>query len=422
MKNRLHSGRCAAALLALFAVASAADAQRRLTFNPYLFLEQTYTTNARFRPVDEEADWFTRAAVVFPLTYDMDRKGSFFASYKFFVDRFQTLDDLDSEGQQLDLSYSVKPSERSNFRIGASWVERSDQGGIRSNIVDDIFLTPRLENRVFRIGAVYSRWLSQTWRFRTGLTYADYDFDRATADQNDVIFTQVQGRDGWIWDVNLGKRLSERTTTGFGYSYSDFTLDPIRGDSQFSQEGDEQIQNLYWFLRYTVGPLWRYELRLGYFDRRGTGSDGNSLERDGWNARVLANRTFRRSSLEVFAAYAPTSEGLQRGTSTVTSVGVALRDATPGRWDWELFARASNRDPALAPQADIDIVTGGGFLQWNLQRLLTLRLTSVYTEQTSDDFFSNRQVWRTSLGLYWFPLGRTTIGGAPPVPFSDFEE
>ncbi len=352
----------------------------------------------------------------------MRRQGSLFASYEYFVDRFSDLDDLDNEGQRFNLGYTVKPDQLSVFRIGASYLERDDRGRLESALVDDLFLTPRLTRTVFRIGTSYRRQFSPTWSAGAGITYVDYDFDKISDRQDDLILIGVQSREGFIYDFTLEKRLSERSRTGLGYAFSDFTLDPIENDPRFNQEGDEQIHNLFWFWRYTIGPLWRLDLRLGYYDRSGTNSDGSPIDREGGTARLAAFRNFRKSQLELFAGYAPSSEGILRGTSTIATVGAALRDITPGRWDWEVFARAGRRDPANEGEADIDVITTGGYVQWHLQRLLTLRLSSYYTDQTSDDFFSNREVWRVSLGLYWFPLGRTEIGGAPAVPFSDLDE
>ncbi len=412
---------CSAGLIALTLVCGPAEAQRRTTFNPYLYLEQTYTDNARFSPVSE-SDTYTRAAVVLPLTYDMRRQGSLFASYEYFVDRFSDLDDLDNEGQRFNVGYTVKPSSPSVFRIGASYLERTDQGRIPSQLVEDFFLTPRLKREVLRVGASYRHRLSQTWSTAFGVTYVDFDFERASSSQNDIVLIGVQSRDGLIYDFTIENRQSERSTVGLGYTYSDFTLDPIELDPRFNMEGDEQIHTLFGFWRYTVGPLWRTELRLGYYDRQGTNSDGSPIDRDGASARFSAFRNFRTTQLELFAGYAPSSEGILRGTSTVTTVGSALRDVTPGRWDWEVYARASRRRPANPGEADIDVLSTGGYVQWHLQRLLTLRLHSFYSDQTSDDFFSNRSVFRISLGLYWFPLGRTQIGGAPAVPFADIEE
>jgi len=50
---------------------------------------------------------------------------------------------------------------------------------------------------------------------------------------------------------------------------------------------------------------------------------------------------------------------------------------------------------------------------------LTLRFSTIYSDQTSDDLFSDRSFLRASVALFWFPLGRTQLGGAPTVPFSD---
>lgn len=419
VKQALLAGGCAALVLAL-ALGAPATAQRRVTFNPYLYLQETYIDNARFSTM-AEGDTFTRVAVVLPLTYDMRRQGSLFASYEYYIDRFNDLDDLDNEGQRFNLGYTVKPTAPSVLRLGAAYSERDDQGRINSQLQEDLFLTPRLTRKILRYSASYSRQMTATVSAGVGVTYADFDFERVVSNQNDDLLIGVQSRHGFLYDASVEKRFSERLTTGIGYAYSDFTLEPIENDPG-EREGEEEIHTLYLFWRYTVGPLWRGDLRLGYYDRDGINTNGTPIDREGGTARLAAFRTFRKTQLELFAGYSPSSEGLLRGTSTVTTLGVALRDVTPGRWDWEVFARAGRRDPADPAQADIDVAATGGYLQWHLQRLLTLRLSTFYTDQESDDFFSNRSVWRISLGLYWFPLGRTQIGGAPAVPFSEFED
>ncbi len=396
---------------------SPAEGQRRLTFNPYLYLEQTYTDNVRFTSAGD-SDTYTRAAIVLPITYDLRRQGSVFASYQYFVDRFNTFDDFDNEGQRFDLGYTVKPSEPSQFRIGGSYIRRDDQGLIGSQLDEDVFLTPRLTREILRVGARYRRRLSQTWAGAVGITYASFDFDKIVDTQDDALLTSVQSREGWIYEATLEKRLSDRTTTGIGYSFQDFTLDPVEFDPNFDMEGYEEIHTVYVFLRHTVGPLWRIDVRAGGFSRDGVGSDGSDLSREGATGRIAAFRRFRTTELEFFAGYAPTTQGLLRGTSTVTTVGVALRDMTPGRFDWRIFARAGRRNPANDFESDIDILTAGGYTEWHLQRLLTLRFSTLYSDQTSDDLFSDRSFVRASLALYWFPLGRTELGGAPAVPFA----
>ncbi len=402
-------------------ISGPAAAQRRLTFNPYLYLEQTYTNNAGFTTLGQ-GDYYTRAAVVLPVSYDLRRQGNLFVSYEYFVDRYNDLEQFDKEGHRFNLAYIIKPTQPSQFRIGASYTRRDDQGRIGSRLQEDLFLTPRLRREILRVGVGYRRQLSATWSSSAGVTYADYDLDRVISSQDDNILTAVQGRSGWIYDASLGKRLSERSTTGFGYSYSDFTLDPVAGDPVFNREGEEQIHSAYWFWRYTFGPLWRLDLRLGGYKREGFSSDGRPLDREGGIAHVSGVRSFRRTELEVFGSYAPTSEGLLRGTSTITTVGAALRDITPGRWDWEIFGQTGRRDPADPAEDEVDAIVAGGYLQWHLQRLLTLRLSTLYQEQRSDNFLIDLSAYRVSLALYYFPLGRTRIGGAPAVPFADFEE
>lgn len=394
-------------------------AQRRLTFNPYLYLEETYTDNARF-VTRGEGDFYTRVAVVLPVTYDLRRQGSLFASYEYYIDRFNDLEELDTEGQRLDFGYEFKPSRPSHVRFGASYIRRDDQGRIGSRLREDLFLTPRLRREILRFGAAYRRQLAPTWRAGVGVTYAEYEADRVRSSDDDVVLLSVQSRSGWIYDASVSKQLSERSSTGLGYTYSDFTLDPIRG-APGSREGEEQIHTIYWFFNYTFGPLWRFDTRLGGYRREGINSDGRRLDREGVSAQVSGTRSFRRTELELYALYAPTSEGFLRGTSTVTSVGAALRDITPGRWDWEVFAQAGRRDPASPGEADVDAYSTGGYIQWHLQRLLTLRGSALYLENRSDDLLADKATYRISLALYFFPLGRTQIGGAPAVPF-EFEE
>jgi hypothetical protein len=389
-----------------------------LTFNPYLYLEQTYTDNVRFT-AEGESDTFTRMAAVFPVNYDLRRSGSIFASYQFFLDRFADFKDFDNEGQRFDLGYTVKPDQKSQFRIGGSYLERDDQGLLLSDLTEDLFLTPRLTRKVSRIGAAYRRQLAPTWSGRIGVSYANFDFDKVVDQQDDEVLTSVQSRHGFIYDLGIEKRLSDRTVTGLGYAFNDFILDPVVGDPQFNMEGFEEIHQLYWFLRHTVGPLWRLDTRLGGFDRSGIGSDGRPLDRQGATGRFAAFRRFRTTELELFAGYAPTTEELLRGTSTVTTIGAALRDITPGRWDWRVFTRAGRRNPSNSNEADIDILTVGGEVQWALQRKLTLRFKTLYSDQTSDDTFSDRSFFRASLALYWFPIGRTELAGAPAYPFAD---
>jgi hypothetical protein len=422
VNSRSHGARLILVALALLLASDRADAQRRLTFNPYLFIEQRYTSNVFFQP-EGDSDSITRLAVVLPITYDLRRQGTFTASYQFFADRFSTFDELDNEGHQFNVGYSVKPRQASQFRIGGSYYVRDTQGEIGSDLVEDFFLTPPLRREITRVGTRYRHRLSATWGVGFGLTYAEFDFDRILGVEDPDVFTSVQSREGWIFDATVDKRLSERATTGLGYTFQDFTLSPVEGSDQFNMEGYEEIDTLYWFLRYIVGPLWRYDTRLGVFRRDGTGSDGSDLFREGFTGRFTAYRRFSRTELELFAGYAPTSQGLLRGTSTVSAVGVALRDMTPGSWDWRIYTRYAIRDPSVASDPTIETGSLGADVQWHLQRLLTLRGTTLYTNQTSDSGSQDREFLRVTLGLYWFPLGRTQLGGAPTVPFAEsFEE
>lgn len=401
-------------MISIGALAATATRAQHVIFNPYLYVEQFYTDNVRFTRAGD-SDTFTRLAVVLPVRTSLPRDGSLLFSYTYFVDRFNRFDRFDSESHRFNLGISYKPTIETGVGLNAQYRHTDDQGLIESREEEDLFLTPRVTRENTLVGLFFRQRVRRLWTWRVAVNYINNNFDRILGvEEGDEVLLGVQGREGFRGSLGLSRPLSEKTTVGLGYSLSEYDLDP-RPDLPLAIEGEETIHRLSFYVRHQLTRLWVLDGRIGAFRRTGLSSgvpgDQVDLFREGLQGRLSAFRELRWSELELYVAHNPTSRGDIRGTSTTSLAGIAWRDNTPGRWDWASYARYALRDPTDRRQGDIESLAVGGRVEYQFARLLTLRFTSRWIDQTSDTGAADRSEYRVSLALFYYPLGRTRLGG-----------
>ncbi len=395
-------------------------AARRTIFNPHLYLEASYSDNVTFTRTPQD-DVFFRFAAVFPVSHELRRDSLLTASYTLFFDRFKEFDQFDSESHRFSLGLLTRPSERSALVFSSYYETTEDQALLADPEEFGLFLTPRLKRDILDVDLGYRQDLPGRWAIGGNVGYTEIDFDTILGVQDRRALLAVQSRSGFRASVSLSREFSTRMTGGIRYGWRDFDLDPIPGDPS-SMMGEETTHFLSLFVRRTLTQLWRFDANAGVFRRTGQGSDGSDLFREGFFGGLAFTRTLRRIEVELFGRYSPTSEGPLRGTSTDTIVGVSVNDITPGRWTWQAYARYGIRDPAERTRDEVESLGAGGYVEWGLQRLLSLRFSASWVDQTSDDILDDRSFYRVSLALIYYPLGRRKLAGGPGRPIeTEFE-
>lgn len=376
-------------------------AAQRTVFNPEVSLEQGYTDNVGYNGTDGTSDSVTRLGLLLPVVRTWPT-GNFDFSYAPSAERFADTDSLDNEAHRLRFSLRNQPTRRSNLNFDTSFESSQVQGRVASLDGADLVTTARTERDLLRAAFGYGTRISTRWAWNGNLDYADSSYD--LIDDFAPGLVDVEDRREYGAGLQISRELSTTTSVGVGYRWQRFDLD---------LSGEETVHSLSATLQRTLSRVMELRAALGGFTSSGDAlaAPGEDDSRSGVQASLGLDRTFRTLRLGLDLSHAPSSGGSLGGTSTDTAFGAALSPTNTGNWSWSTAARLALRDPAIDGEEDVRSVAFEGSVERYFARMLGMRLRAGQVDQSSDDPARDARYYSATLGLVWYPLGRTAIGG-----------
>lgn len=386
-------------------------AEAGTVFNPQLAVEQAYNDNVRFVGEGDsgaaggDSDSVTRLSAVLPVVREGKRSTLHF-SYSPSFERHQDLDELDYDSHFLSLGLNTSTSRRSKVSFLSTYARTQMQGRPSSLDEAELFLTGRTNRELFRADLTHGKQLSARWSFRGGLNYGESRFDDIK-DFDPAAPVPLEDRTDYGGTVQLGRAVSEKTTVGLAYGLQRFELEPRETTGTST---DETVHSLTFTVDRTVSRRMTLNAAIGGF--RST-SDPETADdpRTGAQANLGLTRAYRSMALSLDASHRPSSGGALAGTSTDSALGLRLNGAALEPWSWSVSSRLARRDPTNDDEEPVHSVAAGGSLERGFARVLALRLSADYVDQTSDEPLLEARYYTAGIGLVWYPLGRTILGG-----------
>jgi hypothetical protein len=201
--------------------------------------------------------------------------------------------------------------------------------------------------------------------------------------------------------LELTRDVSPTASFGVRYGYRFFDL-------EFSGEETSHLVSL--VFRRELEERLSLVATVGGFVSTGEAAAGSmgspDDQRSGAQGTLRLSRSFRRSSLSIFAGHIPTSGGARIGTSTNSYVGVSYGNRSSRHWIWGLHTRVARRDPSDPERPTINSFSVGFRVTRRLSQLMGIGFRANYIRQTGDVAVSEGLHIRGGLGLVWYPLGR----------------
>jgi hypothetical protein len=413
-RRRLHG-----LALSWFALAGASTpvAAQATKFNPSIEVEQIFTNNADIGVEGEaESDSVTRYSAELPVSREW-RRGSWFFSYSPGYEVSRENDDLDHDTHELRFNLATEPSRTSSlaFNLSASRTQYDPQPELIEGT--DVFLTRRTDRDLYFAGVSYGvddlgggRW---SWTADADVFRAEYD--EISGLEEDDSAPEPQGRTAYGAGFQLDREVSRRTAVGGRIEVNHFVLDET--DDAFAESEDETAYAATLTMRRELSETSGWRAGLGVFatstDDAGPG-DPAELDDDGEvgiQASASYSRELRSVRLSLGASHRPTAGGALQGTSTDSAVTLGLSGRFQRKWKWNWSMRGAHRNPRDDDPSVISLATGGGFERF-FARVLGFTVDADWSRQEIEDFEEETiSVVRGAIGLVYYPLGRTQLGG-----------
>jgi hypothetical protein len=404
--------------LCVLAGAHAPAVAQKTTFNPSIQVDQYYTDNADVGTEDEaESDSVTHVEVDLPVSREW-RRGSWFFTYNPGFEKYSDNDDLDHDTHELRFNLTTAPSRTSSFGLDAS--ASRTQYDPRPGLIEDtdVFLTRRTNRDLYAAVVRYGRselaggrW---SWTADAGAFRAEYDAISGFDADEDV--PAPQDRTSYGAGFGVDREVSRRTAIGGRLEVDHFELDD---SGEFGESESETAYAGSFTFRRTLSTKSSLHASAGAYATSSDDSDDPDVEVEdddggdvGLQATVGYSREFRRVSMSLSGAHRPTAGGALQGTSTDTAVAFGLSGLVLRKWNWSWSLRGAHRDPRDDDETVTSLTTGAGFERF-FARVLSFTMRADYATQEVDDVEDDGavSVVRGSIGLVYYPLGRTQIAG-----------
>lgn len=395
-------------LVLLAAAPLPASAQeRRTTFDPSIFLSQSYTDNVRF--VGEEdadvSDSSTMLVLDLPVRHQL-RRGELNFAYTGGRTVYREFDALDFTSHRLRFGVSTTPSRVSDLSFSTYFSKTQEQGNSASVDGEDVnfFLAGRTDRQTYGASLDCGRQMGPHWRWGATVGASRSEFDPIEdADTNAIL--DVQDRDTYSGALSFDRTLSRKWSVGAVYGYR---------QTRFDADADETTQSLGVRFNQNLGERGSITYEIGGFDRDRDGLDpqaAQDLDDGGIYGGVNLGVTQPVGPVQFGfgAGVRPSSGGALRGTSTNTTVSVSLGPSMPRNWFWRLTSRFTRRDSSDRTEPDLDTVSLGASIERYLGQSVGIRLSAIWADQSTDEETIGARdgsFYYATLGLVWYPKNR----------------
>ncbi len=393
--------------LGILLVSAAIPATAQTSFNPAITIGSFYTNNYTFvgEPGGDKASSGYSLGLALPLL-TQTRNGSFSAMYSTNYESFSDVD-LDNGRHFFNFALNNNKSRETKLRLHLRYNLTQDQGDRRSLAENQLFLSPRADREFADFGFNLGKRLGPHYRLRllgrvSAWRYGQFD---GLPEENPVP-KGFRDREAYRVGFGISRVLSQGVRLGGAYGYRQFEL---------SNAGDQDVHTASLTFSYQVARIFRLGVAAGYFNRKTTAVTGETASKSGLSLNLGLGKAWRLESvvIGVRLGHAPNvGGGAQVGTATVTRLGVYLRPGTSrGRrsWSWSLYANWARREPVNNIQADIEAVSAGGSIFFNLGRIAGISASTFWVDQISDATLNRGEFIRFNLGLVIRPFGATRM-------------
>ncbi len=385
----------------LLAAAGAPGARAAADVNPSISLGTEYSDNVGYASANDQADWAATLGFRVPIVWRRTR-GTTALSFNGTYVKQDKEESLDRFNWGAAFAVSQTPSPRTSLSFVAGFVHTQAQGDPRNLDDTEIFLTQRAERDLAQASFDLNRQITKRWNWTFNLNAQDQssenisDFDGGTTPS----VSEFEDKRSYGVRSGLSRAISGRTSIGFQGQYRTFELD---------ESGDQDTVAVNLTLNRTLSEFSSFNVSAGGYRSTGEAADGTGAEdeSDGFQVAVGYTRSMRNVALNLGLSHAPSSGGNLEGTAkqTTASFGISNRQAV--RWDWNVGLQHGLREPADPAQPDRESTALNADFERAFGRQLGLNLGTSFVHQTIDDpAFEDRDVFRATAGLVWYPRGR----------------
>lgn len=398
------------ALLVLATLPPSVAQEERTTFEPSIFVSQSYTDNVRF--VDDEegrdvSDSSTMVVLQLPVRHQL-RRGELNFSYTGGRTVYREFDVLDNTSHRLRSGVSTTPSRLSNLSLSTYFSQTQVQGNSTSVDGEDVdfFLAGRTDRESYGATLAYRHQVGVRWRWNASVGASRASFD-PIEDTDSSAILDVQDRGTYSGTLGFDRTLFRRWSAGANYGYR---------QTEFETDGDDEtIQSIGVRFTQNLGERGSITYEIGAFERDREGLDNQEagdFDDGGVYGGVNLGITQPVGPVQFSfgAGVRPSSGGALRGTSTNTTVSVSLGPSRPRNWYWQVTMRFTRRKSSDRTDPDLDTVAWGSSIERYVAQALGIRLSVNGADQSTDevtDGARNGSFYYATLGLVWYPRGRT---------------
>ena len=390
----------------VFSLIAIPAAAQKTTFNPAFNLDLFASNNVDYVGDSGRSDRGLHLGLSLPVERSLKR-GSIAFNYNPAITLYGEFTELDNISHLVSLEASTQPSRNSSLSFRAGYSKTQEQGDPRSLDPADLFLDRRTDRERASVDLFYQAQPAERWSWDFSLGASGWLFQEIEDFEEEQPGIPLEDRVEFRGTVGVARTLSPSDSIGLSYGFRFFDLD---------LSGEETSQSVSLVYQRDIEDRISLGLSLGAFYNTGdatTGAPGSrGGEQSGVQGGLSLTRTFRQSSLSFVAGHAPSAGGARIGTSLNGYVGLSYVSANTRYWNWGLLSRVARRDPSNPEQPTIDSFTASIQIGRNLGRQLGIRLGGDYVYQSSSaEVAADSSYLRGSLGLVWFPLGRSGVMG-----------
>lgn len=386
-----------------------------VSFNPSLWIGQSYTSNVLFTSEEEISDSYTTVGLTLPVTRTTKKSETEFIyrpSYQF----YNSADQLDNLSHQLSLLVASRPGRAATVDLNVLYYYGQDQGAADSTDGSDIILLPRNTREQGTIGLSFGNRISGRWRWGASAEYEILSYSQIRDDGGDLGPVLPQDRTSIGAAGLITYDLSPLSSAGFEVRVSQFDLDIT---------GKENVEELSFVYRKTGSRNSTFRLGIGGYrsslDPAVPLPPEQNLTQTGAQAVFSYDRELRTLQWGIRGAHRPTFGYGRFGFSTDTYLGVFLGKAFSRVLDGGLALRWARSEPRIEFETldSVDSVAIGGHLSLQAHPTLGLRLSANVVDQLSrsnqggDLPTGDVAALQATFLLVWSPLAEKPIAQGP---------
>lgn len=393
-------------LLLLAAIAAAAPpvAAQHVTFNPSLSLEQGYDDNVFYNANDQQSDSLTRFNADLPLRRE-SRTGFVDLRYRPSILRYSDFDGFDRDEHDLRIRWETESGPRNTFRVDGMYRKTQEYGEVASIDETDLFIGRRVERDRLRAAFDFEREQSARWSWGVNVSGSTTDYGPLLDSTDPSDLEPPEDKSDYGADLRATWAMSRTSRIGGRYGHREFDLD---------LSGEESSDTASFLFEKDFDERTSLELAVGGFHSTGTAANPGSPDdsRSGALVEFRFQRLYDRMRLTAVASHLPSAGGVFEGTATTSVVGVQLASLRTRQWRFKVAPRITRRDPSDETEGTRTTIGLLGELERAVSVKLAIRGRARWIDQSNDDpAIDDRQSFEAYIGLVWYPLGGTTLGG-----------